>query len=84
MVPGYRASIPPPINCIATKKITTKPTIPTQLCFLIYSAKNVAAVAIKNTDNSNPNTNNTVSSLAAAATPKTLSKLNVTSAIITA
>ena len=76
--------MPPAINCKATTKITNKPTRPTQLCFFIYSAKNVAAVAIKNTDNNNPNINKYVCSLEAAATPKTLSKLKVTSAIITA
>ena len=48
------------------------------------SAKNVAAVPIKNTDNNNPNINKYVWSPEAAATPKTLSKLKVTSAIITA
>ena len=38
------------------------------------SAKNVAAVPIKNTDNNNPNINKYVCPLEAAATPKTLSK----------
>ena len=76
--------MPPKINCKATKRIINKPRTPTHLCFFIYSAKNVAAVAIKNTDNNNPNINKYVCSFAAAATPKTLSKLKVTSAIITA
>ena len=74
---------PPIINCNAMIKITINPKYPSHLCLLIKSAKKLASVAIRNTDNKRPITIIWKLPLEAATTANTLSKLKVRSAIKT-